>query len=107
MFVIDVLIVRWVSDDQPGIVECRHTDRFGRVWLFIEKSSVVSSRPLNRQSTYPQPGHVAVQVIKFGRDEIGREIAEVDSEVPWGVAADDGTTRFHIFADQLRELADR
>ena len=43
MNAIAVSIVRWVDDEpQPGIVECKLTDLFGRDWTFIEKSAVVT-----------------------------------------------------------------
>jgi hypothetical protein len=104
MFAINVMIVRWVSDYQPGIVECELADRFGRVWRFIEKEPVVSTRLLGSESRYPQRGAIACQVSKRGHDELGREIAEIDTGAVWGVEAVDGTTRFHVFADQLVEL---
>jgi hypothetical protein len=107
VFAIDVVIVRWVSDDQPGIVECQLTDRFGKAWRFIEKLPVVSTRPLDSQCRYPQPGVVACHITKRGHDELGREIAEIDTGAAWGVQAVDGTTHFHVFTDQLVELTDR
>jgi hypothetical protein len=108
MFEIGVMIVRWVSDDpQPGIVECELTDRFGKVWRFIEKSAVVSSENLSSESRYPRPGVIPCQVIGRSRDESGREVAEIATESPWGVEAFDGTTRFHVFADELVQPAGR
>ena len=107
MFVIDVIIVRWVSDDFPGIVECELADRFGKVWRFIEKLPVVTDRSLDGETTYPQPGVIACQIANFGHDETGREVVEIDTRTPWGVEAIDGTTRFRVFRDQLVELADR
>ena len=56
---------------------------------------------------YPQPGVIACQIANFGHDETGREVVEIDTRAPWGVEAIDGTTRFHVFRDQLVELADR
>jgi hypothetical protein len=107
VFAIDVMIVRWVSDDQPGIVECQLTDRFGKDWRFIEKLPVVSMRLLCGEASYPQPGIIACQVTERGHDGSGREIAEIDTRTPWGVEAVEGTTRFHVFMDQLVELTGR
>lgn len=108
VFAIDAMIVRWVSDDpQPGLVECELADRFGKVWRFVEKSAVVTAENLSSESRYPQPGSIGCQVIRRSRDESGREVAEIDTEFPWGVEAVDGTTRFHVFADQLVPLTDR
>ena len=104
---VDVAIVRWIDDDQPGFVECQLTDMFGTVWRFIEKLPVVSSQPMSAASNYPQAGGIACQVTKLGRDAAGREIVEIDTGDPWGVQAVDGTTRFQVYADQVIELSDR
>ena len=79
----------------------------GKVWRFIEKLPVVTERSLDGETTYPQPGVIACQIANLGHDELGREVVEIDTSTPWGVEAVDGTTRFHVFRDQLVELADR
>jgi len=107
MFVIAATIVRWVDDHQPGIVECKFPDRFGQDWFFHEKLPIVSVEPLDRQSAYPRPCAIACQVIARGRDGQGREIAEVDTEAPWGISSVDGASRFHVLVDQLTELDGR
>lgn len=95
-------ITRWVDDDpQPGVVECRIVDRFGREWLFIEKSAVVTAADLSSASVYPQPGVIGCTIVSRGHDESNRAIAEIDTEEPWGIESTEGVTRFHVFADQL------
>ena len=94
MLAIAVRIVRWVSDDQPGIVD----------WRFIEKLPVVSTLPLDGSSSYPSPGSIACHVVSRGRDGSGREFAEVDTELPRGIAAVEGTTCFQVFVDELVQL---
>ncbi len=99
---VKILIVRWVDDEpQPGIVECKLIDRFGKEWTFIEKSMVVSAADLWNDSVYPQPGVIACSVLSRDIDEQGREFAVIDSEKPWHIEAVDGETGFEIFADQL------
>ena len=103
---IGVTIVRWVSDEpQPGLVECQLTDRHGHIWRFVEKTAVLSARPLGAESEYPRPGVIACQVISRGCDETGRETAEIDTEPYWGVQSVDSATRFDVFFDQLVALA--
>jgi hypothetical protein len=102
---IRVSIVRWLDDEpQPGIVECRFTDRFGSDWAFIEKCAVVSSATLHNNSTYPQSGVIRCSVISLGLDDNGRECAVVDAEQPWGISAISGNTRFEVFAHQLQRV---
>jgi hypothetical protein len=102
---IRILILRWVGDDpQPGIVECKLTDRFGRDWAFIEKCAVVSSAALRPDSIYPQSGVIGCRIVSTGLDDSGREFAVVDTEEPWGISAVNGGTRFEVFADRLLPL---
>ncbi|WKA31702.1 hypothetical protein [Bradyrhizobium roseum] len=99
---IRVLIVRWVDDEpQPGIVECKLTDRFGRDWSFMEKCAVISPGGLCNDSTYPQSGAIGCHIVFTGLDDNGREFAVVDTEQPWGINAVNGDTRFEVFADQI------
>lgn len=74
---IRVEIVRWVDEYQPGIVECRLTDRMGRIWLFHEKLPIVSLESLDRDRLYPRPGILACRIVAFGLDESGRRVAEI------------------------------
>jgi hypothetical protein len=92
-------------DDEPfpAWVECKLVDRFGKGWTFIEKSGVVSTAVRSSDSVYPQPGVIGCRIVTTGLDEDGREFAVVDTELPLGIEADDGTTHFEVFADQLRE----
>ena len=100
-FDINVRIVRWISDDNPGWVECEFTDVDGRTWLFREKWPVVSSELIDGTSAFPCPGVIACQVIgsKSGND--ARDEIEVDTTQPWGVESVEGVSRFRVFSDQL------
>ena len=57
MLGIKIVITRWVSDDQPGFVECQLEDVHGRRWLFVEKTAVVVSEYPDARSAYtPERG---------------------------------------------------
>jgi len=101
-------ITRWVDDEpQPGIVETRLTDRFGRDWLFISKFYDVAENDLSPGSSYPRPGHLRCIVLSQRRDETGREIVEIDTDDhPRGQESVDGASRFEVFADQLHASHD-
>jgi len=96
-------IVRWISDDFPGFVECRFTDRFGREWSFVEKVPVLTKADLRSNSPFPRPGFIACQIISCGHDESGRDIVEVTTATPSGIEATDGTTRFELLMQQLTQ----
>jgi len=95
-------IVRWVSDDFPGVVECRFADRFGREWAIIEKLPILSVADLRSNSRFPQPALIACKVIAKHQDDAGREIVEVTTMTPWAITATDGTSSFQLYAEQLQ-----
>lgn len=95
-------IMRWVSDDFPGVVECRFSDRFGREWTIVEKLPVLSDADLRSDSQFPQPALIACEVVARRRDDAGREITDITIKTPWTIEATDGTTSFQLYAEQLR-----
>lgn len=98
---INVRIVRWISDDVPGFVECEFADVEGRTWLFKEKVPVVSAESIDRSSSFPCPGVIACRIIGSEPGSDGRDEVEVDTMGPWGVESVEGVSRFRIFSDQL------
>ena len=104
MTAIIVEVRRYVDDAQPGWVECWLTDAEGRAWAFVEKVPVISTEPLDAHSRYPRQGVIACRVVERMADAGGRERVVIDTEVPWGVAATSGETRFVVSHDQLVEL---
>jgi hypothetical protein len=86
MLGIKVTIVRYISDEpQPGIVECQLEDAHGRRWSFVEKTAIVSAEHLDAQTTYPQRGVVAGEIVRRTLDAAGREVIRIDIERPWHV----------------------
>jgi hypothetical protein len=98
-----IQISRYTSDANPGWVECRLVDAWGKEWLFEEKVPVVSLLDLDEQTSYPQPGIIACQIIKQWHDAQGRELASVDTSAPWGVESTGGNTKFDILTAQLTD----
>jgi hypothetical protein len=95
-------ISRYVNDANPGWVECRLTDAHGREWLFVEKVPIVTNECLDSQVCYPRPGVIACHVVE--RQEAGREIITIDTELPWHVEAITGDTRFDVRPQQRVEF---
>jgi len=105
MLGIKVTIVRYISDEpQPGIVEFQLEDAHGRRWSFVEKTAaIVSSEHLDAQTTYPQRGVVAGEVIHRSIDAAGREVIRINTERPWRVESVEGVTQFEVFPESLVE----
>jgi hypothetical protein len=95
---VQVEIVRYVADSQPGWVECCLIDVHGRRWSFVEKVPIVTQAALGASSTYPQPGVIACEVV--GR---AGGVASIDTANPWGIKSLEGETRFEVPEGSLVE----
>src|SRR5262245_30757612 len=105
MVAISVQITKYISDDpQPGIVECRLIDAYGKEWVLHDKNGIFSMDYFDSHSRFPQPGVIACEVIKRWQDADGREIVSVNTESPWDVEAITGETRFDVLQVQLVEI---
>ncbi len=104
MLGVKVTIARYISDDpQPGIVELQLEDAHGRRWSFVEKTAIVSKEFLDAQTTYPQQGVIACEIIQRRFDVSGREVIRIDTKRPWYVESVDGITEFDVSTDVLSE----
>jgi hypothetical protein len=99
---LNVRIVRWISDDVPGFVECEFTDTDGRTWLIHEKVPVVTDADLDKTSNFPRPGVVACRIIDSKTVSEGRDEVEIDTSSPWVIESVEGVSRFRVFSDQLK-----
>ncbi|AZO50507.1 MAG: hypothetical protein EOS58_08450 [Mesorhizobium sp.] len=100
--VLVVSITRWVDDEpQPGIVEFEFSDRFGRLWRFHEKQSLVSSEWLDANCIYPRSGDIRCLALSQSQDQYGRLIAKIDTSQPYSVESLEEVSRFEVFASQL------
>jgi len=98
---IAVSILRWVADDQPGIVEFSLVDCYGKDWRFVDKLPMVTTQALDETSTYPQPGSIRCEIVSFETDETGRVLVQIDTERPWYIEAVDETHVFKVESERL------
>ena len=102
---IKVQITKYIDDDpQPGIVECKLFDVYGKEWVFQDKSAIFSSDILTADSNYPQPGVIASEITKSWQGADGREIVSMDTASPWAVEAVTGETDFDVLREQIIEF---
>ena len=106
MHTISVQVVRFTDASQPGWVECVLMDASGRKWLLADKVPVFTKALLDEDSSYPQPGVVACEIVHEWTDERGHRRCLINTERPWGVAAKNGETQFEVFSDQITTHAD-
>ena len=98
---LNVQIVRWVEDYQPGIVSCEFEDATGRRHTVIEKLPVVANAELDAASAYPHPGVIRCQVLARWQDSQGRELARISTLRPDDVESTEGLSEFVVCTNQL------
>ena len=104
MFAIKIIILKFISGDQPGFVECAFSDAWDKVHIVQDKVPIVTEKYLDANSEYPQDGVIACDVLKVSVDKSDRTIFTVDTSRPWGVETIDGLTKFDLLKDQLTEI---
>lgn len=67
----------------------------------MEKVPVVSDANLDANSSYPQTGAIACEIIGRRTDSGGRTICTIDTRNPWSIAANTGETLFDVYIDQI------
>jgi hypothetical protein len=101
MICVRVTIERMTDSAFPGWVRCSLLDASGKNWQFVEKVPVIGGESLSEASSYPQTRFVACQLVAKMTDATGRDLCVVDTSIPWGIEATDGTTQFTVLASQL------
>jgi len=100
---IQVEIIEWIDNHQPGFVKCRLIDAWGKVWHFRDKLPIFTNKDLNDESNYPQHGELTGIIIKKWIDETGREIITIDTEKPFCIESDEGYHYFDVLQNQIIE----
>ncbi len=104
MKAIKIQIISFISDDQPGFVECAFTDAWEYEHKVQEKTPIVTKKYLDAFSEYPQDGFIACEITKNWIDKNERVIFTVTTEKPWAVETIDGLTEFDILEEQLIDI---
>ncbi len=99
-----VTISRYVSDSQPGWVECKLVDAHGSESTIIEKVPVVTLADLDANSNYPQTGYIACQIVERQVGTNGVEVVTISTRSPWFVEDTSGKMQFDVFSTQLTTL---
>ena len=101
MCFVEIKIVEWVSDHQPGFVRCVLRDARGCDWWITEKVPVLPGENLTSESSYPIVVSIACRIIEQSRGE-GAAIATISTD-PWGIESECGRSEFDVYASQLRD----
>lgn len=101
---IKIKITKFISDDQPGFVECMFYDALNKKHIVQEKIPVITEKYLDVNSNYPQDGVIACEIVNESGVLNGIKIVTVDTSRPWGVETIDGLSQFDILEEQLIEI---
>jgi hypothetical protein len=101
---IRIKIIKFISDDQPGFIECIFYDAMNKKHVVQEKIPVITERCSDANSNYPQGGVIACEIVKESRDLNGNKIVTIDTSRPWGVDSIEGLSQFDVLEEQLIEL---
>lgn len=100
-----VTMTRYTSNDQPGWVECRLVDAYGREWLFEDKVPIINADyDIGYHTSFPKDAIIRCTVVNRRRDVDGQEIVTVDTELPDHVEAKTGETKFDVRPDQIEAI---
>ena len=96
-----IKIVRFVSEDQPGFVECEFVDAWNKTHIIFEKVPVVTNEFLDADSGYPQSGVIACEILNLWTDKDHRKIVTVSTEKPWSIESVEGLCEFDLLKEWL------
>jgi hypothetical protein len=101
---IKIKITSFISNDQPGFVECKLVGVWNNEHIIQDKVPIVTEKHLDEKSEYPQDGVIACEIIRKWTDQNGRDILTISTAKPWGVDSIMGLTEFDILDRPLIEL---
>ena len=98
---IEVSIVRFVGEHQPGFVEAEFADADGTSHTLVDKVPVLSLKGLSSDSVYPQPGLARCEVLARSQNSQGRKLARVTIGKPDSLESTRGLSEFVVLESQL------
>lgn len=104
MFALKITITKYISDHQPGFVECSFVDVFNKEHIIQDKVPILVDKYLDATSDYPQEGKIACGIINKRQNPKGQKILKINISRPWGVETIEGLTDFEVLEEQLTDI---
>jgi hypothetical protein len=98
---LNVQIVRFVDEHQPGWVACEFQDVEGHRHTVIDKVPILTNEDLRADSAYPKPGTLPCEVLDQWKDSNGAELARISTRYPLDDQSIEGLSEFVVAATQL------
>jgi uncharacterized protein YbjT (DUF2867 family) len=101
---LQIKIIEFIDDHQPGFVRCSFTDIENKEWFFIEKGPVVSAEYLDADSLYPLDGTIGCRVMKRQSGENNKEICTIVVDETIDDSLEEREYMFDVFSEQITEM---
>lgn len=98
---LQVNIVRFVDESQPGLVACEFVDANGVIRTIIDKVPIFTADSLDQDSPYPQRGEARCEVLRSFEDLTGRSLVQVSLARPDGLETTEGLAEHVVFAEAV------
>lgn len=82
------------------------TDAQGTHHTIVDKVPVIAMANLWSDSSYPQPGIAACEILEQSQDAQGRRFLRITIDKPWGIETVNGETQFVVFDAQVTDKLD-
>lgn len=99
--ILHVQIVRFAHDGQPPAVACEFIDADGKCHTIVDKVWMFFDEILDSTSEYPQVGEVRCTVLDQWRDEQGRDLVRIDTEVPDNIWSIEELSEFVVLLNEV------
>ncbi len=106
MHLLAVQIIQFVDESQPGWVRAEFLDAAGLKHRVVEKVPVITDKDLWIDSEYPCSGAIGCKILEAFKDDEGRKVVRISTQVPWGIESSDGISEFTVLAEQVSATAD-
>jgi len=103
MTFLKIQITKFISNHQPGFVECKFMDAWDKEQIIEEKIPVVSNIDLNANSIYPQDSFIACILVREWTNNKGQKLKRINTAEIWGIMTINGDFEFDVFDEQLFE----
>jgi hypothetical protein len=102
MSTVPIQIVRMVHENNPDFVAAELRDAFGNVHTFVDKVPIFCEEYcLPRDASYPVPGVLGCEVVERWVADDGKDLARIDTEIPWHIESTLGEHYFVVLAEKV------
>ena len=104
MNALQVNIIAYADDWQPGWIKCCFGDIHKKEWVIIEKVPAIASSNLDKNSPYPINELIECTVLERSANAAGEKIVTIDLNKPPAFLNRMDRPRSKFFEEQVKEI---